>query len=162
MKYIPSSTILIATISGIILAFLLPFLVKDSEPKYVNTPTNDTICLEDSFSAKDFVLELHLQGIKYPDVVLRQACWETGFFTSKIWREKNNPFGLYHTIDSIHGEYILFNDWRSAITYYKEWQDKRYKGGDYYDFLIKVGYAQDSNYVHSVKGIDLSNLKNIK
>jgi len=126
------------------------------------TPIADTICLEDSFSVKDFVLELHLQGIKYPDVVLRQACWETGFFSSKIWREKNNPFGLYHTIDSIHGEYILFNDWRSAITYYKEWQDKRYKGGDYYEFLIKVGYAQDSNYVHSVKGIDLSNLKNIK
>lgn len=122
----------------------------------------DTICLEDSFSVKDFVLELHLQEIKYPDIVLRQACWESGFFSSKIWREKNNPFGFYHSIDSIHGEYILFNDWRSAITYYKDWQDKRYKGGDYYEFLIKVGYAQDSNYVKSVRGIDLSNLKNIK
>jgi len=122
-------------------------------------PVADTICNDDTtFNFKDFVFELHLQGIKYPDIVLRQACLESGYFTSKIWREKNNPFGLYHTIDSTHGEYILFNDWKSSVAYYKSWQDKRYKGGDYYEFLEKVGYAKDTAYLDAVRSIDLRNL----
>jgi hypothetical protein len=142
---------------GLILVFCVPVLFESIRDEFHSkeiTPIADTICVEDSFSVRDFVLELHLQEIKYPDVVLRQACWETGFFTSGIWKKKHNPFGLFY-----NGEYILFNDWRSAVSYYKEWQDKRYKGGDYYDFLIKVGYAQDSNYVNSVRHIDLINLK---
>lgn len=134
----------------------------EQEQKLVEVNTAETICLEDTFSVKDFVLELHLQNIKYPDVVLRQACWESGFFSSGIWKKKNNPFGFYVMKDSVNGEYILFNDWRSSVSYYKDWQDRKYKGGDYYEFLVKVGYAQDSNYVNSVRGIDLINLKKLK
>ena len=67
------------------------FLIKQEvgNGEEVIASVNDSICREDSFSVKDFVLELHLQKIKYPDVVLRQACLESGFFTSKIWKEKN-------------------------------------------------------------------------
>lgn len=114
----------------------------------------DTICTDTSFNIKDFVLELHLQKIKYTDIVLRQACLETGFFTSYVWRTKNNPFGFYYD-----GDYILFNDWRDAVTYYKEWQDRKYKGGNYYEFLENVGYAEDTTYTERVKNINLKNLE---
>lgn len=112
------------------------------------------VCKEDSFTVKDFVLELHIQGVKYPDIVLRQACWESGFFTSAVWKKKNNPFGFY-----CKDGYIMFNDWKSAIAYMKTWQDKNYKSGSYYDYLLKIGYASDTSYIDHVKSIDLSNLR---
>ena len=123
----------------------------------------NTNCIDTTFSVKDFVLELHLQNIKYPDIVLRQACQESAYFTSPIWKEKNNPFGFYHSIDSVHGEYILFNDWRASITYMKSWQDKRYKSGeDYYLFLSRIRYATDTNYIEALKKINLNILRKQK
>jgi len=120
------------------------------------------ICEEDSsnyFTVKDFALELLLQEIKHPDIVLRQACLESGFFTSLIWRTKNNPFGYFY-----NGDYVTFNDWKSAISYCKTWQDKYYKNDNenYYNFLERVHYAEDSNYVCALKNIDLNNLRNLK
>lgn len=111
-------------------------------------------CLVDSFTIKDFVLELHLQGIKHSDWVLRQACLESGYFTSTVWKECNNPFGFYYK-----GEYLQFNDYKSAIAYYKTWQNKWYSGGDYLEFLDKIGYATDLEYEKKLKRINLNNLK---
>lgn len=113
------------------------------------------VCHEDTFTIKDFVLELHIQGVRYPDIILKQACLESGWFTSLAWRKNNNPFGFVGK-----DGYIVFNDWRSSIAYMKEWQDKYYKGGDYYQFLERVGYAKDSCYVETLKNMNLGNLKN--
>lgn len=112
------------------------------------------ICPEDSFSVKDFVLELHIQEVKYPDIVLRQACLESTWFTSPVWKKRHNPFGFCYK-----GEYITFNDWKSAISYMKDWQDKYYKGGEYYRFIERIGYAQDCCYVETLKKMDMNNLK---
>lgn len=128
----------------------------DIPKPYDHVQVIDT-CIEDTFNIRDFVLELHIQGIKYPDVILRQACLESGWFTSLAWRKNNNPFGFVGK-----DGYILFNDWKSAIAYYKTWQDKYYKSGDYYLFLEKIKYATDTNYVATLKSMDLSNLKSMK
>lgn len=114
-------------------------------------------CAEDTFSIRDFVLELHIQEVRHPDIVLRQACLESAWFTSPAWRKNHNPFGFRY-----NGEYILFNDWKSAIGYMKSWQDKYYKGGDYYLFLERRGYAEDSCYVETLKKMDLGNLKSVR
>lgn len=152
--------VLIGFLFAIFVFLIANYFENRKKPKEIIAIIDtDTICTEDSFSVKDFVLELHLQGIKYPDIVLKQACLESGYFTSGIWEKKNNPFGFYVSIDSTHGEYILFNDWRSSVAYYKGWQDKRYKGGDYYEFLDKIGYAIDTTYLEKVKNIDLRQLE---
>ena len=115
------------------------------------------ICPEDSFSIRDFVLELHIQEVKYPDIVLRQACCESAWFTSPAWRNRHNPFGFYYK-----GEYIFFNDWKSAIIYMREWQDRHYKGGEYYLFLERLPYALDTNYISTLKSMDMNNLRTLK
>lgn len=118
------------------------------------TPT----CVEDTFTVRDFVLELHIQKVQYPDVVLRQACLESNFFRSLLWRTKNNPFGFVGK-----DGYIMFNDWKSAIAYMHDWQDKHYKGEEnYYHFLDRIKYAEDSNYIRTLKSMDLNNLKSMK
>jgi len=151
---------------GLIFAFLgicACLLTDNIKSRFASkevTKIKDTVivCQEDSFTVRDFVLELHLQKIQYPDIILRQACLESNFFKSVCWRKKNNPFGFCGK-----DGYIIFNDWRSAISYMKEWQDKYYKGsGSYYDFLSKRGYAIDSNYVSKLKALDISDLRNIK
>lgn len=117
----------------------------------------DSLCMEDSFSIKDFVLELHIQEVQYPDIILRQACLESSWFTSYVWKTKNNPFGFRNK-----DGYIMFNDWRSAIDYMKCWQDKYYKGGEYYRFLEDRKYSEDSCYVETLKKMDMNNLKYVK
>lgn len=47
-----------------------------------------------SFSELNLYKKILELGIAYPDVVLAQAKIETGNFTSKIFRENNNMFGM--------------------------------------------------------------------
>ena len=88
-------------------------------------------------------------GIKFPDIVLKQAILETGWLKcTKCSLTKNNIFGFYYK-----KKYIAFENWLDCINYYKRWQDRHYKGGDYYQFLKDVGYATSPTYVQKLKQI---------
>ena len=39
--------------------------------------------------------------------------------------------------------------------YYKTWQNKYYKGGNYYTFLKNIGYATSQEYISKVKSVKL-------
>jgi len=82
-------------------------------------------------------------GIKNPDIVLKQAIYESGHFKSNIFKTKNNLFGFRRT-----ATYITYKNWKACVDYYKEWQDKRYKDAsqDYYTFLQKINYSGHSNF----------------
>lgn len=83
------------------------------------------------------------------DVVLAQAILESGWFKcTNCSRELNNPFGFFWK-----GKYKRFEDLSHAVRYYKTWQTKWYKGGDYYSFLKRVGYAEDPGYEDKLKQI---------
>jgi len=136
----------------VIVIFSIKFCI-DNRPKIVPVQIADD-CVIDTFCVKDFILELHIQDIKHPEIVLRQACLESSFFTSSLWRRANNPFGFFYK-----GEYLTFNHWKDAVDYYKTWQNKRYEGGNYYLFLDRIGYAEDSLYEIKVKNINLNTLR---
>jgi uncharacterized FlgJ-related protein len=93
-------------------------------------------------------------GIKNPEVVLRQAIYESGHFNSSIFRNKNNVFGFRRTMT-----YITYKDWKACVDYYKVWQDKHYKDTtqDYYTFLQKINYSGHSNfnYAKELKGVKI-------
>jgi flagellum-specific peptidoglycan hydrolase FlgJ len=40
----------------------------------------------------------------------------------------------------------IYPDWQRSIEDYLIWQEKYYKGGDYYEFLETHGYATDLKY----------------
>lgn len=103
--------------------------------------------------------ELKINNIKHPDVVLRQSIMESGWFkcTSCSMRY-NNPFGFRHPswIDNDNPlGYLKFDLWQDAVKYYKKWQKKRYKGGDYYEFLVDIGYAEDPKYIDKLKSLNI-------
>ena len=77
-------------------------------------------------------------------IVLAQALLETGYFTSRVCKEYNNLFGLY---DSKNREYFRFARWEDSVVAYQRMIQYKYKGGNYFHFLKRIGYAEDPRYL---------------
>ena len=90
--------------------------------------------------------ELKKYNIKHPRIVLAQAKLETGNYTSKLCKRHGNLFGLRKK-----GGYVKFGSWQESVKAYRNWVQYKYKGGDYYVFLKKIGYASDPRYIEKVK-----------
>ena len=91
--------------------------------------------------------------VKFPQIVAAQALLETGYFTSRVCLENNNLFGLRRPSN---GSYYTFNSWEESVKAYKDYVQYKYKGGNYYDFLNRIGYAEDGSYVSKVANIEQS------
>ena len=83
-------------------------------------------------------------GLSNGLIVLAQALLETGHFSSRVCKEYNNLFGLY---DSKNREYFRFNRWEDSVVAYQRMIQYRYKGGNYFQFLKRIGYAEDPRYI---------------
>ena len=90
--------------------------------------------------------EIHRQGLPHPHIVLAQARLETGNFTSQRCKRDKNLFGIKHG-----KSYAKYSHWRESVKDYKQRISSRYKGGDYYAFLQRIGYAKDPKYVTKLK-----------
>ena len=94
-----------------------------------------------SLNDKNLLAELKKEHIKHPEIVLAQAKLETGHYTSEVLKTHNNLFGL------MKGDhYRRFNHWTESVKAYKKLVQDKYKGGNYYAFLNKLGYAEDPTY----------------
>jgi len=103
-------------------------------------------------SLKDSVFAYICQiNILHPNIVMRQAILETGWFRSPYLMKKNNLFGFRNK------QYLTFNDWKASIDYYKKWQSRRYKNHqeDYYHFLVRIKYAA-KGYVNNLKRVNFT------
>ena len=58
--------------------------------------------------------------------------------------------GLY---DSKHKDYYRFARWEDSVVGYQKFIQYRYKGGNYLQFLKRIGYAEDSRYTTTVAKI---------
>lgn len=106
---------------------------------------------EKELTVENLYLELIKQDVKHPEIVLRQSILETGWFTCESCSlQKNNIFGFYYK-----KKYIEFDSWQESVAYYKRWQTRHYKGGDYYAFLKRVGFATLPQYVSRLKSINV-------
>lgn len=126
-------------------------------PKQQDVEVCDTSFLNVN-ELNDSILYLALvhYEVKYPKAVLAQAKLESGNYTSKHYRTKNNFLGLYNSREK---EYFKFNHWSECILAYKDMIEYKMKDGeDYYDFLIRIEYASDPTYTYKVKRIE-NNLK---
>ena len=94
---------------------------------------------------------LSYYGLENKDIVYAQAVLETGHFTSRVCLEYNNLFGLY---DSKNKDYYKFNHWSESVVAYKEWIQKKYQPpNNYYAFLEEINYANDKEYISTLKSI---------
>lgn len=97
------------------------------------------------FSPANLAAELKKQGVKFPDVALAQSMLETGNFTSDIFKENNNLFGMKHpSVRSTVSKgpnrgHASYNNWQDSVKDYKLWQDFYHKyTGSKGQFLAKL------------------------
>ena len=112
------------------------------------------------FSEYNLLRVIKQIGIAYPDVVLAQARLETGNFTSKVFRENNNLFGMKlprvrnTTAIGEQNSHADYASWRQSIADYKLWQDDVIAGikskRQYLSYLSK-NYAEDKKYINKLK-----------
>lgn len=142
---------LIIGITGIAIVsvFMMFRLIQSSEEPIRVEPKPtliaDTVKI-DTFSEANLILYTHELKIKAPNIVLAQAKLETANFTSYLFEVSHNLFGFR----GFRG-YHKYKNWQCSVVAYKEWQDKNYKGGDYFEFLESIGYATDSLYCYKLK-----------
>jgi len=119
------------------------------KPKLIPKPINyaDTVRIE-GFSENNLIKFMMLIEIQYPEIVLAQAKLESGNFTSERFKKYNALFGFQTSDTNI----IKYKSWKESVIHYKTWQMKRLKSNEnYYDFLIRIKYATDSNYINKLK-----------
>lgn len=110
--------------------------------------------------------ELIKQEVLFPDIVLRQAITETNCGKTGVGKTKNNLFGFRNK-----SGYIYFKSFKASISYYKQWQDRKYllhlklshkaSNCDYYHFLEAIGFKTGKPYNAKEKGYT-NYLKKIK
>lgn len=105
---------------------------------------------DSDLNIENFIATMEHYGLHHQSVVLAQALLETGYFTSNVCLYKHNLFGLTRR----DGQYYEFATWQDSVKGYRDMIQYRYKGGDYYEFLRRVPYAEDPNYISKVKQIE--------
>jgi hypothetical protein len=133
--------------------FILLFLtisfinISSNEAKYISLYKESIVRAEMPLTMENVIIELIRNDVKCIDEVVRQIILETGHLKSRRAVQDHNLFGF----EVKKG--LIFHTWQESVKYYKKWQDKRYKGGEYYSFLTKIGYAQDIEYIKKLQSL---------
>lgn len=110
---------------------------------------SDTIYIEKkipTLSKVTVLNELKKQNIPHANIVLAQAIHETNNFKSNICKTHNNLFGIRQG-----NGYKRYENYTHCIKDYKRLFSDKYKGGDYYEYLLRIGYAEDPLYIQKLK-----------
>lgn len=133
----------------------------ESKARYI---TQETIVLvlreENKFSEEKFIAELKRYNNKFSHIILAQAICESGNFSSRLFKEQNNMFGLRIpgrrltlNIKERNG-YASFETWRDCVTeymlYYSSFLRHIKTDEEYYKYLGS-SYAEDPNYILKIR-----------
>lgn len=126
---------------------------SNTKIEYVEVPVNDTIIIVDTFyvshpTKESVYQELINHEIPEAKIVLAQAIVETGNFTSKLTKTHHNIFGI-----RTRKGYKKYINYIECIRDYKKLFSDKYRGGDYYRYLQRIGYAEAPNYIEVLKGV---------
>ena len=127
---------------------------------------NDTL---NDFSEDKLIDMLISLNIKFPHIVLAQAKLESGNYSSKIFRENHNLFGMkearvrVHTSTDTQYGHAYYPNWKESVYDYAFYQCRYlstlHTEKEYYSYLSK-SYAEANNYVDILKSMVIKeNLK---
>ena len=126
----------------------------------IKTPEMEINLPEMEISFADSVKMLIEQlNIKHPDIVFQQALLETGNFTSDIFKENKNLFGMREvksrptTQTGVNRNYGVYESWQMSVIDYallQAWSCKRMNREQFIEYL-RTTYATDSTYIDKLK-----------
>lgn len=115
------------------------------------------------FSEDLLIKCLAYEGIKYQEVVLLQSRLETGYYTSDLFLNGNNLFGMKYpshrptVATGTYMDHAKYDHWSDSVIDYALWQQYYISRGyrieegedtDFYlVFLKSIPYAEDKRYI---------------
>ncbi len=155
------TTALVISIPLIILGITIVNINNEINPKTKKESkeiTKQEILIQLSFedSVKNYIQELN---IRFPDIVFNQARVESGNFTSAVFKENNNMFGMkiarQRPTTSI-GEnrgYSVYLNWKHSVIDYALLQAWSYKNLTRSEYLERLNnsYAEDVAYLNKIQ-----------
>lgn len=165
-KPITWKSVIISIVLLLVLSIGLGYILGEEKVfnQNVINQTNivDTIYIKDKFSEVAFIELIRKSNVKYPHIILAQAKIESGNFTSSIFKENNNMFGMRlarqraTTAISENKGFAVYSDWVSSyydyILYQSSTMSTCSNEQEYYQRL-EDKYAQDTSYISSLKSI---------
>jgi len=152
----------------LVLSYMYGFL-EGREDKIVRlTPQEKEIILLNvtdtslNFSEHKLIELMKELNIQYPHIVLAQAKIESGNYTSNIFRENNNLFGMkearvrVHTAKGTQYSHAYYDTWRESVYDYAFYQCRylsKIKSESEYLNYLGQSYAESPNYVSSLKSM---------
>ena len=141
--------------------FIIPSLAYCPmlDPQYLKV--RDTIALMPYSDFSEDNLRTYLKSHPLTPIIIAQARLESGNYTSRIFRESNNLFGMRHprvrpTV-SLGSKYhhAVYEHWTASVDDYLLWLDytKWNKDKCIFSHLIAKRYAQDKHYIVKLKNL---------
>ena len=109
---------------------------------------------------------LEYEGVLYQDIVILQSRLETGYYTSDIFLNANNLFGMRYPIHrptvatGIYKEHAQYAHWSDSVIDYALWQkyylsrgyrlEGEFDSDFYLVFLRSIPYAEDKRYIRKL------------
>jgi uncharacterized FlgJ-related protein len=153
------ASVFISTIA--ITSFLTSF-TKEMNFKPENLTEKEVILVlenENRFTPEKLKDALKKLNFVHQDIVFAQACLETGFFKSSIFRYQHNLFGMKSAAQrcttnlGTERNHAVYNSWYDSVIDYAMYQSKytsRFTREQYFQYLEKY-YAEDPTYVKRLK-----------
>lgn len=121
------------------------------------------------FSEDKLIEKLKELNVKFPHIVLAQSKLETGNFTSKVFKENNNLFGMREakqritTARGTENNHAYYHTWYESVLDYSFYQCKYLSNlntEEHYFQYLSQSYAENPKYVSILK--DMINRENLK
>ena len=133
-----------------VMTFLQTIYSTSSDYMYLYDGTLAVLNQDLMINIEDDLVERFYTYTSRPAV--SQSILETGYYRSEGCKKDNNLFGLYNWRKK---EYYKFSHWTESVKAYRDMIQYRYKNDeDYYHFLDRIGYAEDSLYIQKIKSIN--------
>lgn len=128
------------------------------------TPVERYIVINEAtkFTEEKFIEEIKRLNFNFPHIVYAQSYVETGAWTSRIYRENNNLFGMKEAMVRAHlavgtrHKHAYYNSWKESLydyaLYYSEYLSD-IKDEDQYIDYVNARYAEHPEYDKMIKSI---------
>ncbi len=168
LKYdnVSVKTYVIILVACLALSFTGVYLVNKPSPildKPISEEQKLIIIKEfNKFSEDKLIEKLKELNVKFPYIVLAQAKVETGNFTSKIFREGNNLFGMKEakmratTAKGTENNHACYENWTQSVYDYALYQCRylsALSNDEQYFQYLEQNYAEDPSYVNKLRGL---------
>ena len=165
MKHVLTVTLLLISLVGY--SPSLSKQVKEKEFELFEREYERELRIQE-IKSSEFDIELlkEYMDICYPkanEIIIKQFILETGWFSSRIFKENNNICGMrlpkVRNTLAIGEKYnhAVYHHWSDSVDDYFLWLEyykmKGHNTNQYCNFLEDIGYATASNYIKTLKKI---------